>query len=62
MVAGVATIFAVTDDSLLRDAGKEQVGQILKAVTTVHIHAASEAFVTQRVFTLFRKKVFPRFF
>lgn len=56
------TIFAVTDDLLLRKASTEQVGQTLGASMAVQIYAVGDGHVAQWFPTLFCEKAFSPHF
>lgn len=56
------TVFAVTDDSLLRRAWTEQAYRALRACRDVQTCAASGARVAQRCSTLVRKRAFSPIF
>lgn len=51
-----ATVFAVTDDFLVREARTQQIRQNLRASTAVQTYVASDAHIAQWFSTLFRKK------
>lgn len=51
----IATLFAATNNFLLRNAGTEQIDKNLKASMAVQTNAASDVRVTQWFFTPFRE-------